>query len=335
MIALMVSLALASHAELLSYPGATLSGTVRGSDDRECRIVLWEGMAPYLPLLSESEQKQLAAVLKAVEEGWFEDESWPRRAALLRPYPHMLFDRAKEFPFQRRSVTYQQFALTCGPDMVRGSLAFLPPKGAGGLLLLKHASQPEYLLLVDVNPGAQAQMEELSAFVARYRADLEEAESPEDLPRGVQKEFAVLQGRVADGDPKRVQFWDVNGMLLPSCPGTCPEGTLSYALAHLSAETRRAFDVALGLVAARRTPGESEPGPGGRLVRFLDAWPPELGENPFLAAREEVKSLHREVLTFAAPEAGLTEELWGRRTVLLPTFDGDLSGTIKRIKRSF
>lgn len=335
MIALMVSLALASHGELLSYPGATFAGTVRGSDNRECRVVLWEGMAPYLPLLSESEQKQLAAVLKAVEEGWFEDESWPSRAALLQPYHRMLFDRAKEFPFQRRSVTYQQFALTCGPDLVRGALAHLPPMGAGGLLLLKHASQPEYLLLVDVNPEAAAQMEELSAFIAKYRADLEQAQSPEDLPRDVQKEFAVAQRKFADKERKRIQFWDVNGMLLPSCPGSCPEGTLSYALAQLSTEARRAFEVALGLVAARDTPDESEPGPGGRLVRFLDAWPPELGENPFLAAREEVKSLHREVLTFAAPEAGLTEELWGRRTVSLPTFDGDLRGTIKRVKKSF
>lgn len=323
-------------AELVfSYPGAVFTGKVVAKDGTQCRLVLWEGLAPYPPLLSESEQKSLEAIVDDVKAKWLLDPSWPHRAALLSPYHRLLFDKSRELPFRRRGVIYQQFALTCAGEQVRGALVWFPPMGAGGFLVLKHAVEPEYLVLTDFEPRAKEQLEELAAFVAKYRADLEKAEDPSNLPREVRKEAASLEKSLAEKTGGRIQFWDVNGIVLPSCPGACPPGTLSYAFGQLSPRTRRAFSMALGLLAGQRPSSDSEKAPGGRLVRFLPAWPQELGENSFLGVREEMERSQKEVLSFSAPEPEIVEELWGRRTVSLPNFGGDLRKAIREVSRSF
>lgn len=335
MLTTLLATLLAVGGDLLPYPGTVYTGRVTGRDTTQCHVVLWEGLAPYLPLLSDNEQKQLEAILKDVRAKWLDDDSWPRRAGLLSPYHRLLYDSSKDLPFRRKGVTYQQFALTCGGERVRGALAWFPPMGAGGFLVLKHTEQPEYLVLVDFDPRAKEHIEEVSTFVAKYRAELEKADSPKRLPPELQKEAVSLQKRLAEKSGNRLQFWDVNGIILPSCPGACPPGTLTYAFARLSPEVRRAFSVALGLVAVEASSKSSESTPSGRLVRFLNSWPEELGENSFVGVREEVKVSQKELLSFSPPQAEMIEELWGRKKVVLPNFTGDLKKTIQEVMRSF
>lgn len=335
MLSLVLATLLAVSGDLLPYPGTVFVGSVTSKDSTPCRLVVWEGFAPYLPLLSESEQKKLEAILEDVRAKWLADDSWPRRAALISPYHHLLYDRSKELPFRRRGVTYQQFALTCGGERVRGALVWLPPMGAGGFVVLKHAVAPEYVVLVDVDPQAKEQMEDVTTFVARYRAELEKAESPEQLPREVQRELFSLQKRFSGKSGKRIQFWDVNGIVLPSCPGACPPGTLGYAFGQLSPTTRQAFSAALGLVAEDHLSSESDTSPGGKLVRFLNSWPEELGANGFLGVREELERSQKELLSFSLPQPEIIEELWGRKNIVLPSFTGDLKKAIREVMNSF
>lgn len=332
MVALFLSLILATGNSILPFPGTTYSGKITAKDKTECRVVLWDGLAPYLPLLSNEEQKRLEAALKDVESNWQGTTSWPERAKLLSPYHHVLFDRTRSLPLQRKGVKYQQIALHCGADTVRGALVDFPPIGAGGLIVLKHPVQPEYVVFVDVEARAQEQVEGIATFIARYRAELEKAEDPEALPREIQKEMALLQKNLAEKS-RRIQFWDINGMVLPSCPGACPAGTLAYAWGQLSSETRRAFAVALGVLALPETAGEEEHH-FGLLMQYQGAWPKELGENKFLGAVVNLERLG-EALSFSPPEPEMARELWGRSNPRLPTFSGDLKRTIRDILRGF
>lgn len=335
MLSTLLAALLAIGGDLLPYPGSVYVGSVTSKDDTQCHLVLWEGLAPYLPLLTESEQRKLEAILDDVRAKWFIDDSWPRRAALLSPYHRLLYDSAKDLPFRRKAVLHQQFTLTCGGQRVRGGLAWFPPMGAGGFLVLKHTEAPEYLVLVDFEPRAKEQIEEISTFVAKYRAELEKTENPNSLPPELQKEAILLQKRLFEKSGKRIQFWDVNGIVLPSCPGACPPGTLTYAFAQLSPEVRRACSAALGLLAVGASSESNEATPRGRLVRFLNSWPEELGENAFLGVREELKTSQRELLSFSPPEAETIEELWGRKKVVLPSFTGDVKKSIHEVMRSF
>lgn len=326
---------LASNEGILAFPGATFTGKIVARDKTECRLTVWDGTAPYFPLLSPEERKRLEAAVKEVQARWPKAASWRERAALISPYHHVVFDKDRELPFRRKFATYQQIALTCGSETVRGVLVDLPPMGAGGLLVLKHPVQPEYVVFVDVAPQAQEDLEDIGAFVARYRAQLEKAERPEELPAEVRKEMAALQKRIDQKESRRLRFWDVNGMVLPTCPGACPPGTLAYAFGQLSPETKRAFSAALGVVAMPQSSSDEEEPSFGRLVRFSGSWPAELGENRFVGAKEELQPLSKEPISFSPPNEEIARELWGRSDPSLPTFEGDLKRTIRDILKSF
>lgn len=326
---------LASNDGILAFPGTTYTGKIVAGDNTACRLTLWDGMAPYFPLLSAEERKQLEAAVKDVETKWPQAGSWRERAALISPYYHVLFDKNRELPFRRKFATYQQIALTCGNDTVRGVAVDLPPMGAGGLVVLKHPVQPEYVVFVDVAPQAQEALEDIGAFVARYRAQLEKAERPDELPAEARKEMAALQKRVEQKGSRRLQFWDVNGMVLPTCPGACPPGTLAYAFGQLSPEAKRAFSLALGVLALPQSRAGGDEPSFGRLVRLSGTWPAELGENRFVGAKEELQPLSKEPISFSPPNEEIARELWGRPDPSLPTFDGDLKRTIRDILKSF
>ncbi|MGC8916733.1 MAG: hypothetical protein ACP5NF_07125 [Thermoanaerobaculum sp.] len=334
MFGVMATVVLATNAALMPVPGVTYTGSVKAKDGRECAVVLWEGMAPYKPLLTEEEQKQLAGYVEVAHREWNRDESWVHRAALLRPYVHLLFDSSKELPFRSRSVTYQQFALRCGADAVRGALASFPPMGAGGVLVLKNLSGTEYLVVADFQPKATETMENLQAFVAKYRADLEKAQDPAELPREIRNEMANLEKTFAEKERFRLRFWDVNGVILPACPGSCPPGTVTYALKQLPPEAERAFRMALALLSGRGQEREDSP-TVGRFLRVLEAWPEELGESPFLGVREAMQKAHSEALTFSMPDPALVQELWGKREPQVPEFDGNFRQAVRLMTKSF
>ncbi|MFN3413308.1 MAG: hypothetical protein ACK42L_04520 [Thermoanaerobaculum sp.] len=303
-------------------------------DRAQCEVLLWDGKAPKLWALDQHERQRLAAALKEIEQKWGEAQDWPSKARLLKPYLDVLFPKDNSGIFgQDREVTYQSFSIMCGSLKVRGAQAlfsFLE----GGVLVLAHPDSASYLVIGEYQPQAQEQRRLLTGFFAQYRAELERAENPRDLPAGVQKQYLKMQEQFEAKEAKRVRFWDVNGMLLQACPGSCPEGTIRYALDQLHQEAHDSFMAMLAIYDTLRSKNEESGVLGGRLSAVLETWPKELGKNPWFGARLELERIHNELVTFSPPPPEVAKELWGSGKPLLPEFDGTLAGVIRVMRKS-
>ncbi len=318
---------------IMPFPGAAYTGSVIREERAACHVWLWEGMAPKLSALDQNERRQLQGILKEIEDNWDRALDWPSKARLMKPYLEFVSPARRGMFEPDRDVTYQVFTLTCGSDKVRGVQAlfsFLE----GGILVLGHPASGSYLVVGEYQPQAEEERRLLGQFLNQYKAELEQAESPESLPAEIKKDYVALQRQFEAKETKRVLFWDVNGMLLPSCPSSCPQGMIRYALHQLPQEAHNAFTAFLARYDALRVKTAEGDVKGGRISAVLETWPDELGKNPWLGSRLELKRAHKELVTFAPPSREFVEELWGGKKALLPEFDGNLAAIIKTMRKS-
>lgn len=320
---------------IMPFPGATYTGRVISKERPVCQVWLWDGVAPKLSALDEEEKRRLETTLKEIEEKWVEAHDWPSKARLLKPYLNIVFPKTASMFEQHRDVKYQSFAISCGSVQVRGAQAlfsFLE----GGILVLGHPVSGAYLIIAEYQPQAEEQRRLLAQFFNQYRAELERAEAPESLPAPIQKEYIAMQAEFEVKETKRVRFWDVNGILLPACPGQCPQGTIRYAVDQLSQEARDSLTAALSIYDAVKSNIENEESPatGGGISAVLETWPSELGKNPWLGATVELKRTHSEKVTFSPPPPEIAQRLWGTRRTLFPEFDSDLNKIIRVMRKS-
>ncbi|MGC8917329.1 MAG: hypothetical protein ACP5NF_10170 [Thermoanaerobaculum sp.] len=329
---LALALVLALPADVLKFPGKTVVGTVKSNGGQSCRVVAWLGNAPDVNRLSEEERRQLQELQTRIFSEW-EKADRAGRAALIRSYLRLLTDDKATFPAQRRWIAYSQVTVTCGGEMVRGALARFSPFAAGAVAVLFHPQTASYLVMVDreAKPGEFA--ETLAQFLEAYKQELVHGEGPDQLPEGVRKRLRELQKGWEREREKRLRFWDINGLVLPSCPEKCPAGTLAFAFETLDPQAKRMFGVLLGLWEAKE--GESgDELPFSQLGLFPGSWPRELGPNEWVNAREELENVGSEPVSFSLPGPEWCKELWPGAKTEPPSFAGDLRQTIKEMLRT-